>query len=204
MRTKTIALLVAMLFWTFNGRLSRSQASRPKTAPIASLQFTVQNGERCEAAVREVASPSEHRQFTVFCDSKLVFSYLTPDHLLDISRDSFYGNRLFTRWEGTTLVHLVVFRLEVNQVSSKVQVAFDQSGEFFSDVPSPDVVLVYKDKRFAGADIIPTRTDVYAWDGSNYELKSSWKWNEEMRYEDRFCVLDPKRLSCPATPIPLK
>lgn len=204
MRTKTIALLVALLFWMFNARLSHSQANRSKAASIASLQFAMQNGDICEAAVREVTSPSEHRQFTVSCDSKLIFSYVTPDHLLDISRDSFDGNRLFTRWEGTTLVHLVVFRIVVNQISSKVQIAFDQSGEFAPDVPSPDVLLVHKDKRFAGAEIIPTRTDVYAWDGSKYELKSSWKWNETMRYEDRFCVLDVKTLSCPVTPLPLR
>jgi hypothetical protein len=204
MRTKTIVLLFALLFGVVEVRLSHSQANRPISSPEATLRFTAQNGDICDAAVREVTSSAENRRFTISCGSKVIFSYITPDHLLDISRDSFDGNRLFTRWEGTTLVHLAIFRVEINQISSKVETLFDQSGEFPPDVPSPDVILMHKDKRFMGADIIPTRTDVYAWNGSKYELKSSWKWNESMHYEDRFCVLDVKVLSCPVTPLPPK
>jgi hypothetical protein len=204
MREKTIALSIALFLAIIEVSLGQGQASRPISSPEASLRFTAQNGDLCEATVRDQVAPSEKRRFTISCDSKMIFSYITPDHLLDISRDSFDGTRLFARWEGTTLVHLTIFHLEINQISSKVDTVFDQSGEFFPDIPSPDVILLQKDKRFVGADIVPTRTDVYGWNGSKYELKSSWKWNEGMRYEDRFCVLDVKALSCPVTPIPLK
>jgi hypothetical protein len=204
MRTKTIALTFVLFLGIVGVSLGHCQVSRSISSPDATLQFTAQNGDPCEAAVRELTAPAENRKFTISCGSKVIFSYITPDHLLDISRDSFDGNRLFTRWEGTTLVHLPIFRMEINQISSKVDTVFDQSGEFSPDIPSPDVILLQKDKRFVGADIIPTRTDVYLWNGTKYELKWSWKWNEGMRYEDRFCVLDGKTLSCPVTPLPLK
>ena len=43
---------------------------------------------------------------------------------------------------------------------------------------APDVVLVYSGVRFVGSLKTPTLTDVYEWDGNQYELKNDWKWDE--------------------------
>lgn len=204
MRAKPIALLFAIVLVCGKLSLGQSHTIHSKTTTYATLRFTSKDGDNCEAVVRDATGVSETRRFTISCNSKVIFTYSTPDHLLDISRDSFDGDRFFTRWEGTTLVHLVIFHIEINQMTSRAVVVFDQSAEFMSDVPSPDTLLVYKDKRFVGNDIMPTETDVFIWDGDTYELKSRWKWNEDMQYDDRFCVLDTRRLSCPVTPLPLK
>ena len=73
-------------------------------------------------------------------------------------------------------------------------------------VNTPDALLVHSGKRWVdgSATSIPTSTAVYQWNGSGYNNPETWTWKESMRYEDRFCVLDPKKLSCPATPIATK
>ena len=86
-------------------------------------------------------------------------------------------------------------------------VVFDKQLEGAPDVVNtPDVLLVHNGKRWPSGQAVslPTLTDVYHWTGRQYALTESWKWKDDMRYEDRFCVLDPKSLSCPVTPIPAK
>jgi hypothetical protein len=81
---------------------------------------------------------------------------------------------------------------------------FNESSIFTPDIlASPDVLLVHRDKRFNnGGEIVPSFTDVFIWRDNTYVLSKSWKWTENMRYEDRFCVLQPQSTACWATPIP--
>lgn len=204
MRAKPIILLITIVLVCGKASTGQPHTVQSKITTYATLRFTSKNGDICEAAVRDSRGASETRQFTISCSSKVIFTYSTPDHLLDISRDSSDGDRLFTRWESTTLVHLVVFHVEINQITSRAVVVFDQSSEFMPDIPSPDTLLIYKDKRFVGDDIMPTETEVFTRDGEKYELTSKWKWDESMHYDDRFCVLDTRRLACPVTSIPLR
>jgi hypothetical protein len=204
MRTKALTLLLMTIVFIAKSSFSQPPAPKAKLAPYAALRFTTKDGTSCGAIVRDSPGNSEQRKLTISCGSKELLAYATPDHILDISRDSFDGDRLFARWEGTTLAHLTVFQVQVNQLTAKATVVFDQSAEFMPDVPSADTILVSKGKRFVGDEMLPTQTDVFTWNGQRYERKSSWKWNDSMKYEERFCVLDPKGLSCPVAPIPIK
>jgi hypothetical protein len=204
MRTKALTFVLVAIAFVARSGFSQSLASKAKPAPYVTLKFTTKDGTSCEALVRDSSGSSEQRKLTISCGSKEISAYSTPDHILDIARDSFDGDRLFARWEGTTLAHLTVFHIEVNQLTTKATVVFDQSAEFMPDVPSADNLLVSKGKRFVGGDMLPTQTDVFTWNGQKYERKSSWKWNDSMMYEERFCVLAPQKLSCPVSPIPTK
>jgi hypothetical protein len=107
------------------------------------------------------------------------------------------GNRLFARWERGTGGELTVFNVTPNSPAKPI---FDKWEVYIPDMlDAPDVVLVYSGVRFVGSLKTPTLTDVYEWDGNRYELRNSWKWDERMRYEDRFCVFDVKSLNCPAS-----
>lgn len=180
------------------------QAQRAGTE-LASLRFSLGNGAGCRAAVRDLSSPVPRRQLTITCEGRLVLSYTTDDDLVDISRDSAAGDRIIARWEGGSHFRMTVFQIGVANLSITGQKVFDESLDFAPDfLVAPDDLLVYRNKRFIGSEIIPSRTDVYHWTGDHYVLAGSWKWNEDMRYEDRFCVLDPQKLSCPATSVPIR
>ncbi len=100
---------------------------------------------------------------------------------------------------------MAVFQVSATDRSTTGQKVFDEALEFAPDfLVAPDVLLVYRDEFLVGSEAIPSRTDVYQWSAGKYDLVKSWKWNDGMRSRDWFCVLDPKRLSCPATLISIK
>ena len=172
---------------------------------LATLKFSLENGPECRASVREMSSSAPRRQLSISCEGKPVLTYSTDDDLVDLARDSAAGGRIVTRWEGGSHFRMAVFQVSATDHSTTGQKVFDEALEFAPDfLVAPDVLLVHRDKRFVGSEAIPSKTDVYQWSGGKYDLVKSWKWNDGMRYEDRFCVLDPKKLSCPVTPIALK
>ena len=141
----------------------------------------------------------------ISCRGKRILSYPTQDALVDLFLNYPHDDRVFARWEGGSHVRFTVFR--VNGNPSVGTVVFDRQLEGTPDVVNtPDVLLVHSGKRWLSGQVasLPTSTDVYRWTDGQYVLTESWKWEEAMRYEDRFCVLDVKMLSCPVTPLPLK
>lgn len=107
--------------------------------------------------------------------------------------------------EGGSYVHFTVFKINSRLLTAST--VFDELLEGAPDViNAPDVLLVQHGKRFpeGQATWLPTSTDVYRWTGEKYELSSRWKWGVGMRFQDRFCVLAAKSLSCPATEVPLQ
>jgi hypothetical protein len=128
----------------------------------------------------------------------------TTDFLLDIQTDSGNRQRFFVRWEGGQ-TRLQVLELTVNSGNQDIVAEkFNESSEFMPDVlASPDVLLVHREKRFdTDGKILPSRTDVYAWKDDKYELSSSWRWEQGMQYDDRFCVLQPKLTGCRMVQLP--
>jgi hypothetical protein len=179
--------------------------ARAVKALVATLKFGLESGRECEVSVREIPSSAPNQQLAISCEGKPVVTYSSDDDLVDLFRDSPAGNRIVSRWEGGSHFHMVIFHINATDRSAIGQKVFDETLEFAPDfLVAPDVLLVYRDKHFVGAEAIPSRTDVYQWSSSKYELVKSWKWSDNMRYEDRFCVLDIARLSCPVTPIPIK
>ncbi len=141
----------------------------------------------------------------ISCQGKRILSYPTQDALVDLFLNYPHDDRVFARWEGGSHVRFTVFRVSGNP--SVGTVVFDKQLEGTPDVVNtPDVLLVHGGKRWLSgqATSLPTSTDVYRWTGERYALTKSWNWKDAMRYEDRFCVLDPKNLSCPVIPIPIK
>lgn len=197
MRCWTLIFLIMIVVTCAQAQAAKSE--------LATLKFNLENGPECRTSVREVSSLAPGRQLAISCDGKLVLSYSTDDDLVDLSRNSATGGRIVTRWEGGSHFRMAVFQVSATDRSTTGQKVFDEALEFAPDfLVAPDVLLVYRDKRFVGSEAIPSRTDVYQWSAGKYDLVKSWKWNDGMRYEDRFCVLDPKRLSCPATLISIK
>ncbi|HUZ96505.1 MAG TPA: hypothetical protein VMU57_16505 [Edaphobacter sp.] len=193
------ALIVLLLSAT-----AQVQAQAAKSA-LATLKFSLENGRGCEASIREIPSSAPEQQFAISCEGKPLLTYSTGDDLVDLSRDSSAGDRIVTRWEGGSHFRMAIFHVSATDRSTTAQKVFDETPAFAPDfLVAPDVVLVYRDKRFVGSEAIPSRTDVYQWKDGEYDLVKSWKWKDDMRYADRFCVLDVKTLSCPVTPLPLK
>jgi hypothetical protein len=180
--------------------LGQDQAQRPSV--IASLRFDSDAIGECLAAVtafRIRATGEPRERLTITCQGKQITRFETGGNLVDWKADNVHGDRLFARWERGTGGELTVFRITTLNSASK---PIFEKGEVYVPeiVDSPDVVLVYSGVRFVGALKTPTQTDVYRWDGNQYNLEKSWIWDERMRYEDRFCVLDAISLNCPATP----
>jgi hypothetical protein len=112
--------------------------------------------------------------------------------------------RVYARWEGGSHVRFTAFL--VRGETSVGTVVFDKQLEGTPDVANtPDVLLVHNGKRWISgqATSLPTSTDVYHWTGERY-VQPAGAGRKPCAIEDRFCVMDPKRLSCPVTPIPLK
>jgi hypothetical protein len=178
----------------------QNKAQHPSV--IASLRFQSEGAGKCLATVTQyqVQDTGEPRQrLMITCMGKQVARFDTSGFLVDWAIHYPDGNRLFARWERGTGGELTVFKITP---SSPAKPIFDKWEAYIPDMLYvPDVVLVYRGLRMVGALKTPTQTDVYEWDGSQYELRNSWKWNEKMRYEDRFCVLDTRSLNCPATPV---
>lgn len=192
--TALIALLLVTPIATI--RVAHSQTLRP--SQLAFLRFDAANGKDCEATVDRVTPSLPRRRLAVSCGGKVIFTYITDDHLIDLFRDSSAGNRIFIRWEGGAHIRLTVVRVAADGGSAAS--VFDETLGFAPDIlAAPDDLLVYRGQRFIGSLKIPTRTDVYAWKANEYKLEESYHWNDSMRYRDRFCVLDRKALACPAT-----
>lgn len=175
---------------------------------FASLDFNAGSAGNCSVNVNAgVANPNgpPTQVLLISCQGKRILSYPTQDTLVDLFLNYPHDDRIFARWEGGSHVRFTVFRVSGNP--SMGTVAFDKQLEGTPDVVNtPDVLLVHGGKRWLSgqAASLPVSTDVYRWTGEQYALTESWKWKDAMRYEDRFCVLDPKNLSCSVTPIPLK
>ena len=202
MRKRTLVLILVFALT----RLLGAQANA--THSIALLNFNAGSAGDCSVVVRAAeANPSKPpmQVITISSNGKDILSYPTQDALIDLFLNYPHDDRIFARWEGGSHVRFTVFRVTGDPAVAAV--VFDKQLEGTPDVVNtPDVLLVHNGKRWLSgqADSIPTSTDVYHWTGERYVLTQSWKWNEPMRYQDRFCVLDPKSLSCPVTPIPLK
>jgi hypothetical protein len=189
--------------------LARALCAQDKGARgIASLHFNAGSAGDCSvkvsaAAVNRDGPPMQG--LMISCQGKHILSYSTQDALVDLFLNYPHDDRIFARWEGGSHVRFTVFR--VSGDPSMGTVVFDKQLEGAPDVVNtPDVLLVHNGKRWLSgqATSLPTSTDVYHWTGERYVQTESWNWKEAMRYEDRFCVLDPKSLSCPATSIPIK
>ncbi len=192
-REKVILLAWAMLI------VGVASAQVGHDTTVARLNFDTDHGQACEASVVEVTPSAPRRQFTITCDGKRIFQFITEDHLVNLQTNYPKGDRIAVWWEGGSHVRLTVFKIETTPNTART--VYDEPLEFAPDfLTSPDRLLVYRDKRFVRAVGIPTRTDIYEWTGSEYRLAQSYHWNENMRFEDRFCVLDTKSLACPVTP----
>jgi hypothetical protein len=202
MRKRT---LVSILLIMFSHVLC---AQEPDAHSIASLDFNVSSAGDCSVRVNAgETNPNgpPTQVLTIWCQGKRLLSYPTQDALVDLFLNYPDDDRVFARWEGGSHVRFTVFRVSGNP--SVETVVFDKQLEGAPDVVNtPDVLLVHNGKRWLGGQTasMPISTDVYRWTGERYALTESWKWKDAMRYEDRFCVLDPKNLSCPVTPIPIK
>ena len=180
----------------------------PIAHSLASLDFNAGSAGDCSVKVNagEVNPNGPLTQvLLISCQGKLILSYPTQDALVDLFLNYPHDDRIFARWEGGNHVRFTVFSVTGNP--SIGTVVFDKQLDGTPDiVNTPDVLLVHNGKRWLSGQpaSLPTSTDVYHWTGERYALTESWKWKEAMRYEDRFCVLDLKALSCPVTPIPIK
>lgn len=201
MRKRTLALILVISVHVLC-------AQEPGARSIASLDFDAGLDGSCSVKVNAAeANPSSPpmQVLTISCLGKKVLNYPTQDTLIDLFLNYPHDDRIFARWEGGSHVRFTVFR--VSEHLSTGTVVFDKQLEGTPDVlNTPDALLVHNGKRWITGQAVslPTSTDVYRWTGEQYVLTASWKWKEAMRYEDRFCVLDPQSLSCPVTPIPIK
>jgi hypothetical protein len=162
----------------------------------------------CTVVVRNLAldpKSEPHEALSIVCDGKQLLRYETDDDLIDIFLNYPHTDRVFARWQGGSHVRMTVFKVDAKR--SQATTVFDEQLEDAPEVINvPDVLLIERGKRFpeGQAASIPTSTDVYNWTGEKYELSSTWKWDPEMRFDDRFCMLDAKELSCPVAQISLK
>jgi len=177
------------------------QDHAPGASIVASFRFYSNIGGECIAAVtqfqaRTTGEPRE--RLTITCKGRKIALFETDGKLVDWRVNFPSGDRLFARWERGTGAELTVFKMsDANPLGNPI---FDKWEVYAPEqIDYPDVVLVYSGVRFVGAFKIPTQTDLYRWDGKEYKLETSWKWDERMRYEDRYCILDAKLLNCPAT-----
>jgi hypothetical protein len=204
MRTKAITLWLFVVLHVGNVGALAQNNSDPNSR-LALLRFETNAGQECQVSVDEVTPTIPRRHLAVSCGGKIIGNYTTEDHLLDVSRDSAIGDRILSRWEGGAHFRVVVFLIKRTGGSLAASLVFDEALDFAPDfLVSPDLLLVYRDKRFVKTALVPTRTDVYQWTGNEYKLTKSYHWNESMRLADRFCVLDTENLSCPATQITAK
>ncbi len=151
------------------------------------------------------SGPPPQDVLTIRCGTKQLLQYASDDAAVDIFTNYPHADRVFVRWEGGAHVTFTAFL--VAKDGSSARTVFDQKLEGTPDVVNtPDVLLVHSGKRWVDgeAESIPLKTKVYAWTGETYKLSETWEWEERMRYKDRFCVLDPKTLNCPATPKSIK
>lgn len=196
MRKQALILLVMM------GLLStRVNGQGGGVHPIASVSFSPGVGADCMASVNR-GSRRTNRQpmqtLIISCEGKQVLKYQTDDSLVDLYLNYPHTDRVFARWEGGSHVRFTVFHVGGRGTDAKV--VFDKQLEGAPDVVNtPDALLVHTGKRWldGNATSLPTSTTVYLWNGDSYGNPEIWDWKESMRYEDRFCVLDPKKLSCP-------
>ena len=188
------------------GRLLCAQTHEAHS--IASLNFDAGSAGGCSVEVFAAAANPNGPPIQVLkisCQGKSILSYQTQDALVDLFLNYPHDDRIFARWEGGSHVRFTVFRVSGNP--SMAAVALDKQLEGTPDVVNtPDVLLVHNGKRWLSGQVtsLPTSTDVYRWTGERYVLAQSWKWKETMRFADRFCVLDPKNLSCPVISLPIR
>jgi len=136
----------------------------------------------------------------ISCEGRQVLRYQTDDSIIDLFLNYPHADRVFARWEGGSHVRFTVFHVDGHGTEAKA--VFDKQLEGTPDViNTPDALLVHSGKRWldGNATSLPTSTAVYLWNGNGYSNSESWTWKESMRYEDRFCVLDPTKLSCPVS-----
>jgi hypothetical protein len=202
MRKQTIGT-IALIFFVVPLLFSQ----KPREHRIASLVFNAGIAGDClvnVSAAKERPSEPPNQVLAISCQGKQILRYATQDALIDLSLNYPHDDRVFARWEGGSHVRLTVFRVAEHQAVGSV--VFDKQLEGAPDViNTPDALLVHKGKRWIDGQAfsLPTSTDVYRWVGDKYVLNESWKWNENMRFEERFCILDTKNLSCPVTSTPL-
>jgi hypothetical protein len=200
MRKRTLVLLLVIASCCVSGAQSTTAHS------IASLNFDAGAAGDCLVEVRATRANTDGpimQVLMISCNGKNVLSYPTQDSLIDLFLNYPHDDRIYARWEGGSHVRFTVFRVSGN--SSTGALVFDKQLEGTPDVlNTPDVLLVHTGKRWpeGQTNSLPTQTDVYHWTGERYSLTASWKWKQEMRYEDRFCILDPKILTCPMTRVP--
>jgi len=173
--------------------------TRP-TSTIASLRFDSDKAGACFATVTGfyVQATGEPRQrLTIACEGKQLAQFETPGAFIEWAFHRLDGNRLFVSWERGTGGELTVFKIPPNAPAKPI---FDKWETYVPEgLWEPDVILVYTGTRFFGPVKTPTKPDVYVWNGNEYKLDSSWNWSTNMRWQDRFCILDAKLLNCPAT-----
>jgi len=175
---------------------------------VAYLRYQAGVDGDCSASVGARADEGNappSQVLTVTCQGKQVLHYVTQDTFVDLFLNYPHADRVFAIWEGGSHVRFTAAKVDSHHLSASV--VFDEQLEGAPEViNAPDVLLVQRGKRWLNGQVTstPTSTDVYQWTGDKYELSKRWKWNDGMRYEDRFCVLDVKTLSCPVTPLPLK
>ena len=203
MRKRELTLCCLALLWS-----SSVHAQRTETEVLASLRYDAGKDSSCTVVVRNLAlSPQSgsHEALYVVCDGKQLLRYETDDDLIDVFLNYPHTDRVFARWQGGSHVRMTVFKVDAKRWQAST--VFDEQLEGAPEVINvPDVLLIERGKRFpeGQAVSIPTSTDVYNWTGEKYELSSRWKWGPQMHFDDRFCMLDAKDLSCPATPVSLK
>jgi len=203
MRQWSLVLLLPLWF-------SIGMAQAVPRHQIASVSFdpgSVNGG--CVADIQrgteQKAGPPPKDVLTIKCGMKQLLRYASDDAAVDIFVNYPHPERVFVRWEGGAHVTFTAFWIAKDGNSARV--VFERKLEGAPDVVNtPDVLLVHSGKRWVDgeAESIPLKTEVYTWTGETYKLSDTWSWEERMRYKDRFCVLDPKNLSCPVSPIPTK
>ena len=130
--------------------------------------FEDERASKCTVEVKALStkpsiSPSEN--MTIQCDASKSLSYETDDDLIDISLNYPHTDRILARWQGGSHVPSTVIDVR------RSKVVFDELVEDAPDViNTPDVILVYRGKRWSDLDkaMIPTETDTYEWTGAEY------------------------------------
>lgn len=197
--------LVLLSLWLSIGMAHA--VSRHHSATVSFDPGSVNGG--CVADIRrgdeQKAGPPPNDVLTIKCGMKQLLQYASDDDAVDIFVNYPHPDRVFVLWEGGAHVTFTAFWIAKDGNSARV--VFEQKLEGAPDVVNtPDVLLVHSGKRWVNGEeeSIPLKTEVYIWTGETYKVSDTWRWEERMRYKDRFCVLDPKTLNCPATPGPIK
>lgn len=160
------------------------------------------NGSNCrvEVLATELKTGEPNQKIRISCDGA---SLLVDDlHDATVGIEIFDENttslvRIIAEWERGTAAGLTVFA--VNPTSPrKAKIIFNHFEKCGGEsLENGEVLLAHVGKRFVGSEILPAATNVYRWEGHQYEFQSSFTWKDSASWQDRYCVV-MRPTGCPA------